>query len=255
MIDLHCHILPGIDDGAKTMDDSLAMARAAVAEGITHILVTPHYKNGRWINEKKTILKDLVVVQQELDNRNIPLTLFPGQEVRIVGELIEDISLDKIQFIDEDNQYLMLEFPTATVPAFTDSLFFDLQKSGITPIIVHPERNQAILADPTILLNLVQKGALAQLTAGSYIGSFGKKIQKLSKQLVESNLVHFIASDAHNTTTRTFYMKDAYKKLEKEFGKEKVLEYKKVTKKLVNGELIIPSEPKLVKQPKFLGLF
>ena len=107
MIDLHCHILPGIDDGAKTMDDSLAMARVAVAEGITHILVTPHYKNGRWTTEKDTILKDLVAVQQELDNNHIPLTLFPGQEVRIVGELMDDISEKKIQFIDEDNQYLM----------------------------------------------------------------------------------------------------------------------------------------------------
>lgn len=255
MIDLHCHILPGIDDGAKTMDDSMAMARVAVAEGITHILATPHYKNGRWTNEKDVVLQSVAAVQKELDNRDIPLTIFPGQEVRIVGELVEDILENKIQFVDEDNKYLMIEFPTATIPAFTDSLFFNLQKTGVTPIIVHPERNHAILNDPTVLLDLVQKGALAQLTAGSYIGSFGKKIQKLSKQLIESNLVHFIASDAHNTTTRTFYMKDAYSKLEKEFGKEKLLEYQQVSKDIVNGELISPSEPKSIKQSKFLGLF
>lgn len=255
MIDLHCHILPGIDDGAKTMEDSLAMAREAVDEGITHILATPHYKNGRWTNEKDSIIQGVAAVQQELNNRAIPLTLFPGQEVRIVGELMEDIAKNKIQFIDEGNQYLLIEFPTATIPAFTDSLFFNLQKTGVTPIIVHPERNHAILNDPTLLLNLVERGALAQLTGGSYIGSFGKKIQKFSKQLIEANLVHFIASDAHNITSRTFYMKDAYQRLEKEFGKEKVSKLKQVTKDLINGELIIPSEPKLIKQPKFLGLF
>lgn len=255
MIDLHCHILPGIDDGAKTMDDSLEMARVAVAEGITHILATPHYKNGRWTNEKDVVLEGVVAVQKELDDRDIPLTLFPGQEVRIVGELMEDIANNKIQFIDEANKYLMIEFPTATVPAFTDSLFFELQKSGVTPIIVHPERNHAILNDSTILVDLVEKGALAQLTAGSYTGSFGKKIQKFSKQLIEANLVHFIASDAHNTTTRTFYMKEAYKKLEKEFSKEKVAEYKQMTKDIINGEIVYPLSPKSIKQPKFLGLF
>ena len=255
MIDLHCHILPGIDDGAKDIEDSLAMARMAVAEGVTHILATPHYKNGRWTNEKDVINKQVEILQQELDSRAIPLTIFPGQEVRIVGELIEDISENKIQFIDEGSQFLLIEFPTATIPAFTDSLFFELQKTGITPIIVHPERNHAILTDPNELLSLIEKGALAQLTAGSYVGSFGKKIQKFSKQLIEADLVHFIASDAHNTTSRSFYMKEAYQQLEKEFSLKKAENFQQVTKDIINGELIIPNAPKKIKQPKFLGLF
>lgn len=255
MIDLHCHILPGIDDGAKNLEDSLAMARVAVAEGITHILATPHYKNGRWTNEKEFIKQQVEFLQQELNSRDIPLTLFPGQEVRIVGELVEDMFENKIQFIDESNQYLLIEFPTATIPAFTESLFFELQKSGVTPIIVHPERNHAILTNPNELLTLVEKGALAQLTAGSYVGSFGKKIQKLSKQLLEANLVHFIASDAHNTTTRNFYMEEAYQQLEQDFNLKKIEEFQQITKDLINGELIIPHTPKKVKQTKFLGLF
>ncbi|ALV21546.1 tyrosine-protein phosphatase [Carnobacterium antarcticum] len=255
MIDLHCHILPGIDDGAKTMDDSLAMAHAAVAEGITHILATPHYKNGRWDNEKIDILRDVENLQNELNNRDIPLTVFPGQEVRIIGELIEDIQRNKIQFIDETNQYLLIEFPTATIPAFTDSLFFSLQTKGITPIIVHPERNHAILNDSNKLLTLIEKGALAQLTAGSYVGTFGKKTQKLSKQLIEAGLVHFIASDAHNVQSRTFHLKEAYEKLEKEFDKKKVQQFKQTTKDLINGEIIVTNPPKEVKTSKFLGLF
>ncbi|MEG0496822.1 MAG: CpsB/CapC family capsule biosynthesis tyrosine phosphatase [Carnobacterium sp.] len=255
MIDLHCHILPGIDDGAKDMEDSIEIAREAVAEGITHILATPHYKNGHWDNEKKDILVLVEELQKELDARDILLTIFPGQEVRINGELFEDLTEDKIQFIDEGKQYVLIEFPTPSIPAYTESLFFELQKKGITPIIVHPERNHAILKDPNVLLPFIEKGVLAQLTAASYTGGFGKSIQKVSKQLIEANLVHFIASDAHNISSRSFHMKEAYKKLEKEFGKEKANEYQQVTKDLVNGEVIISREPRKVKQTKFLGLF
>src|SRR5699024_3156534 len=99
------------------------------------------------------------------------------------------------------------------------------------------------------------KGALAQLTAASYTGGFGKDIQKLSKQLIEADLVHFLASDAHNTGSRSFHMKAAYQKLEKEFGKEKVAAYQQVTKDLVNGDPIFPPTPTKVKRSKFLGLF
>lgn len=255
MIDLHCHILPGIDDGAKDIEDSIDMARAAVAEGITHILATPHYKNGHWNNEKKDILVLVDELQKELDARDIPLTIFPGQEVRINGELFEDLTEDKVQFIDEGNQHVLIEFPTPSIPAYTESLFFELQKEGITPIIVHPERNRAVLKDPNVLLPFVEKGALTQLTAASYTGGFGKSIQKVSKQLIEANLVHFIASDAHNVSSRSFHMKEAYRKLEKEFGREKVKEYQQVTKDLVNGEVIVSPTAREVKQPKFLGLF
>ncbi len=133
MIDLHCHILPGIDDGAKTMDDSLAMARVAVAEGITHILVTPHYKNGRWTNEKEVVLEGVTAVQKELDKREIPLILFPGQEVRIVGELMEDILENKIQFIDEANQYLLIEYALVAGVSFSRRLLLNIAKAIVLP--------------------------------------------------------------------------------------------------------------------------
>ncbi|EDP68098.1 capsular polysaccharide biosynthesis protein [Carnobacterium sp. AT7] len=154
----------------------------AVAEGITHILATPHYKNGRWTNEKAVINQQVGWLQQELDSRNIPLTLFSGQEVRIVGELVKDIFENKIQFIDEGNHYLLIEVSTATIPDFTESLFFELQKSGVTPIIVHSEINHAILTNPNELLSLVEKGALAQLRAAA-ISDLLVKISK-AKQTI-----------------------------------------------------------------------
>ena len=255
MFDLHCHILPGVDDGAKTMEDSIEMARLAVSEGITHILVTPHHMNRNWINEKQSVLSLMNDVQKELDEKEINLTLFPGQEIRIYGELIEDIEKDKILFIDEGEQYLLIEFPTPSIPSFSERLFYELQAIGKTPIIVHPERNRVFQEDPNKLKAFVEKGALAQLTAVSYTGGLGKKIKKLSKQMIEANLVHFIASDAHNTSSRAFHMKEAYDLLAKEYGRGKRNEFHQVTKDLLNGEVVIPPSANSISTKRFFGLF
>lgn len=255
MFDLHCHILPGVDDGARTMEDSLDMARMAVDEGITHILVTPHHMNRDWINNKRSVIELMKVVQAEIDTEGIPLTLFPGQEIRIYGEILDDIARDNILFVDETHQYVMIEFPTSTIPSFTERLFYDLQSNGKTPIIVHPERNRVIQESPNKLKKLVDKGVLTQLTAASYTGALGKKVQKLSRQMIEANLVHFIASDAHNTTNRAFHMKEAYELLAKDYGRGKRNEFHQMTKDLLNGEVVIPPSPQSISTKRFFGLF
>lgn len=257
MIDIHSHILPGIDDGARSLEDSLAMAELAVAEGITHILATPHHKNGKFENRKHDIVKLVRILQDELDSRNIELNIFPGQEVRLYGEILADIKKDEILFTDEDNHYLLIEFPTMSIPHFAESLFFQIQQSGVIPVIVHPERNQEIIDNPNRLFEFIERGALAQVTASSYVGIFGKKIAELSSQLIEANLVHILASDAHNTRGRAFHMKEAFTRLEKEFGKEKVLEFQQTAKDLINGDYIQPNSPLEVKRirRKRFGLF
>ena len=256
MIDLHCHILPGLDDGAKSWDESLQMARLAVSEGITHILATPHHMNRSWINPKAVVESLADELQDRLNSENIPLTIFPGQEVRLHGEIIRNMNNNEICFIDEGNQYVLIEFPTAEVPAYADRLFYEMQTNQITPIIVHPERNHAILKDPNILYEFATRGVLSQVTAASYIGKFGKEIEKLSHQLIDHNLTHFIASDAHNTTNRLFHMKEAMQKLEKEFGKERVQLFDQTTRDLINGDPIISSEARRISEKKgFFGLF
>ncbi|HLR92391.1 MAG TPA: CpsB/CapC family capsule biosynthesis tyrosine phosphatase [Atopostipes sp.] len=256
MIDLHCHILPGVDDGARDWKESLEMARLAVDEGITHILATPHHMNRQWINPKTEVFALVDELQSRIDQEDIPLTIFPGQEVRLHGEILENIQNDTICFIDELNQYVLVEFPTAEVPAYTERLFYELQSAGITPVVVHPERNHAILNNPNILYEFVQRDVLAQVTAASYLGYFGKKIEKLSVQLIEADLVHFVASDAHNVTNRKFYMKEAVEKLEKEFGVEKVEAFDQTSRDLVNGDVVvIPEAKKVEKNKRFFGLF
>lgn len=250
MVDLHCHLLPGVDDGARTLDDSLAMAQQAVAEGISHILVTPHHKNGKYSNPKEVVQEGTEALQTELDDRGIGLTLYPGQEIRINGELLEDIENGEILFVDEEEHYLLIEFPTLSIPHYTESLFFKLRQKGITPIIVHPERNQAVIDDPNILLPFIERGALAQVTASSYAGAFGKDIAKLSSQLIEANLVHILASDAHNTRGRGFHFQKAFAKLEAEFGSEKVAYFRQNAKNIFNGDVVLTEAPTEVIQKK-----
>lgn len=256
MLDLHCHILPNIDDGARSWDESFALARLAVEEGITHVLATPHHLNGKFENYKHDVIALTDRLQQKLDEEMIPLEVFPSQEVRLSGDILQGIEKDEILFVDETNKYLLIEFPTMSIPTYAEQLFFSLQQKGIIPVIVHPERNQEIIQDPNILLEFVERGALAQVTASSYVGVFGKETAELSRQLIEANLVHILASDAHNTRGRSFRMRDAFEKLEKEFGIEKKVCFLENAKNIINGDLFIPETPTTIqKKKRFFGLF
>ena len=254
MIDLHCHILPGVDDGAASLQESLSMAEQAIAQGITHLLCTPHHNNGRYENEKSTVIAAVHHLQNALDERNLPLTLLEGQEVRVTGELITAIEKDHLLFTDITDTYLLLEFPTQDVPAFSESLFFELRTLGKVPVIVHPERNAIFREDPNRLIPFLEMGCLAQLTAPSIVGIFGKQIQKTAHEMVTHNLVQMVASDAHGISKRRFYLKEAYEIIEQEWGKEKVLQMQQVARDLINGDEVSYPSYTEVKKKKF-GLF
>ncbi|MBM4761469.1 CpsB/CapC family capsule biosynthesis tyrosine phosphatase [Bacillus sp. B15-48] len=254
MIDIHCHILAGIDDGAQKLEDSLAMAREAVAEGITTIIATPHHKNGRYENPREIIVAKVAELNKSLQVANIPLTVLVGQEPAINGELLADYENNKLVPLNE-TQYVFVEFPSSHVPRYAEKMLFDLQLKGLVPVIVHPERNAEIVERPERLLTLVDKGALAQLTAGSVCGKFGKKIKRFSEQLIEANLVHFLASDAHNVTSRSFHMGQAYDQIEKQLGIDVVYLLRENAELLVEGATVYKEVPQPVKRKKFLGIF
>ncbi|MFZ3577497.1 tyrosine-protein phosphatase [Virgibacillus sp. DJP39] len=254
MIDIHCHILPGIDDGAQTESDSIAMAYAAVEQGIHTIIATPHHMNGKYENKKQEILTHVNVLNSLLQSKQIPLTILPGQEVRMNGEMIDELETEVILPLNHTN-YVFVEFPSGHVPRYAKQMLFDIQVAGYTPVIVHPERNREIVEHPSRLYEFVHKGALTQITAGSLTGHFGKNIQKFSHELVEANLTHFIASDAHNTTTRGFLMQDAYMELKNEHGVEARYMFMENTQLLVEGRMVNRDEPSMIKKKKFLGIF
>lgn len=253
MIDIHCHILHGIDDGAKTIEDSIAMAKQAKKEGIHTIIATPHL-NSQYDNRKLLILEKVKELNQALQNADIHVKILAGQEPRIYGEIIEDYDRGDIQTLN-DSQYIFVELPSNHVPRYTEKLLFDIQVKGMTPIIVHPERNSEMVERPEILYRLVEKGALTQVTASSLCGYFGKNIKNFSIQLIEANLTHFIASDAHNVVSRAFKMEEAFNFIDSKFGPDYVFLFKENAELLIEGKNIIKEMPVQIKKKKKFLIF
>lgn len=255
MIDIHCHILPDVDDGPETQEESLKMARAAVIEGISTIIATPHHKNGEYENTRDEIIRKTRELNELLKKEQLPLHVLPGQETRINGGFIEDYEQGKLLPLNKETKYIFVELPFRNVPRYTEQLLFEIQLKGLVPIIVHPERNLAILERPEMLYHYVVKGALTQITAASIAGYFGSKIKKFTGQLIENNLVHFVASDAHNTTSRSFKMKEAYDVIEKNFGSAMVSILKENAELLVENKNICKEPPERIKKKRFFGIF
>lgn len=255
MVDLHCHLLPGIDDGSRSMEISLRMAREATENGVTHALLTPHHMNGRYVNHKQDVIQCTRKFQKQINTHNIPLTVFPGQEVRINGQLLEALDKDDILFADTSRKYMMLEFPDDDVPHYTNQMIFDLQQQGIIPVIVHPERNTKIMAKPDIIYQLLEKGCLSQITASSYVGTFGKKVENFSRQLIEAGQGYVFASDAHDLPGRKYEMRQAFAKMQHEFGQELVNEYQQNARSIINGENVSINEIKVLKKKRRFWLF
>ena len=256
MIDLHCHILPGVDDGAKTMEDSLDMARHAASEGIDTIVATPHHQNGKYVNEKSRIFEQVNELNKRLIEEKIPVKILPGQETRIYGQLVQDYIDGKVLTLNNTHKYLFVELPSSQVPQFTEQLLYEIQSNGLTPIIVHPERNSRLIEQPDILYNLVNKGALTQVTASSLIGYFGAKVKRFSLDLIDSNLTHMFASDAHNTNKRNFHMREASEIILKEHGEETLGLFYENVNQIILGKSCYKNPPeRVIKKKKFLGIF
>lgn len=255
MIDLHCHLLPGVDDGSKSMDISLKLANDAVRDGIDYALLTPHHMNGVYLNHKKEVIQQTQEFQVELDRHEIPLKVFPGQEVRINGDLLTAFDQDDILFADEGGRYLMLEFPDDDVPSYTSNMIYELMQRGIIPIIVHPERNTQIMKQPDILYELLSRGCLSQITAGSYVGTFGHKVQKFSKQLIQTGQAYVFASDAHDLPNRKYEMTNAFAKLNREFGNDYVCRFSENAKVIINGDSLRLNDINKIKNGHFFKLY
>lgn len=202
MIDLHCHLLPGMDDGPKDLEESLAMARIAAADGIQAIVVTPHTLNGVYNNSRAEIIKGVELLQKALAEENISIKLYPGADVHFDSRLIDGLEKGEILPVN-DGKYLLLELHDQSVPPNVKEIFFVLRVKGYFPLITHPERNIIIQRHPAMIEDWVQHGAVMQITAGSLTGSFGKKARDCAKTLLKKGLIHIIATDAHSSDGRT----------------------------------------------------
>jgi len=204
MIDLHCHLLPGIDDGPDTLEQALELARIAVANGITHSVVTPHIHPGRYENDAASIQQHLADYRAALVAEGIPLKLGFAGEVRLGAEVLMMVQQGQIPFYGEyeGKQVFLLELPHSHVPPGSDKLVKWLLDQNILPMIAHPERNKEIMRRLDKITPFVEMGCLFQVTASSVAGLFGEPALETARALLEKGCVTILASDAHNAQHR-----------------------------------------------------
>jgi len=209
MIDLHCHILPNVDDGSQSVEESLKMAERAVEDGIQAIVATPHSLDGVYTNRVEDVVSGVTALQGALSANHLDLKLHPGADLHLCTDMVQRISSREACTIDDAGKYILLELPSQMIPNRVKDEIFALKLNGITPIITHPERNAVVQHDPGILYELLQMGALSQVTAMSLTGDFGEFIGRVSATLLRYRLVHIIASDAHSAKDRPPVLSDA----------------------------------------------
>jgi protein-tyrosine phosphatase len=201
LIDLHSHLLPGIDDGSKDLAMSLAMARVAAAEGISTIACTPHILPGVYNNSGPAIRKAVARLAESIAKAGIPITLVTGADVHIAPDL--DVQLrDGRALTLNDSRYFLLEPPHHVLPPRLEDLIFGLQAAGYIPIVTHPERLSWLEGHYDLIGRLVSSSVLMQITAGSVMGGFGRGPRYWAERMLDEGLCHLLATDAHNTEQR-----------------------------------------------------
>jgi protein-tyrosine phosphatase len=223
MIDLHCHLLPGIDDGPDTLEESLALCSIAVDGGVTHAIVTPHIHPGRWENTRQSIQRDCANLQSELLKNNIPLQLGFAAEVRLTDQIMRQVEHNEIPFYGEVDGYniMLLEFPHGHIIPGSDKLVAWLMEHNIRPLIAHPERNKQVMKDIELLQSFIEAGCWLQITAGSVTGAFGEQAQQIAHQLLKDDAVTVLASDGHNAKARKPGLKQAFDAIAGQYGAER----------------------------------
>ncbi|EDL65254.1 tyrosine-protein phosphatase [Bacillus sp. SG-1] len=258
IVDIHNHILPEMDDGPDNMDQAVNMAKAAADHGISTIIATPHHRNGQFICSPSEIINKVNKLNALLRERRINVQILPGMEIHLYPEICTDLikEIPDSLTLADNHQYILVELPYSYYPGFTDTLLYELQLEGFIPVLAHPERNSVIRRRPNLLYQLIKRGILVQITAGSITGTFGRKIQKFAEKLLKHHLVHFIASDAHNNSSRPFELLYAYNYIAETYSAAYSDYLKENAACIVNGsEFNINTPKKLRRKNKLLSFF
>ena len=205
MVDIHCHILPGIDDGSKSWEMTVEMCRAAVVDGVTHIVATPH-ANHRYQYDRERFTDMLGQLHDVADGK---LSCSIGCDFHFSYENIQDALEHPRRYTIGDTQYLLIEFSDYAIPPNVQEQILALRSRGMVPIITHPERNPWLLRKPEKVLSLIEQGCLVQVTANAVTGAWGDRSKKMVEWLLERDAVHVVASDAHDPVRRTPVMSEA----------------------------------------------
>lgn len=229
MIDLHVHILPGIDDGPDDLAASLQMCQLAYADGIHTLVATPHLNPGLYHSSPKTILAKVAELNQKLNNhfppaepsKKINLKILTGADIHLSFFLRQNFSWEDIIFINNHHKYLLLELPEYFLVEPVKKFIASFREKGIIPIITHPERNSLFQKNSQILADFIKLGALSQITAMSITGFFGRQAKEAAFSFIQQNLAHLLASDAHSIKSRPPILSKALTEIKAKIGQEK----------------------------------
>ena len=217
MIDIHHHLLPGLDDGSNSIETSVAMARMAIEDGITHVVCTPH-ASGQYEFDPAANAAKMAELQARLTNENVSLTLGLGCDFHLSFDNVAQAKTDPTRFSINGKSYLLVEIPDYGLPPGLAETFYELQLAGLTPILTHPERNPTLQNEPGRLADWLRGGVLLQITADSVTGHKGRRAQRMSHELLEKRWGHFLATDAHNATSRPPRMREAHDMVADKYG-------------------------------------
>lgn len=252
MIDMHSHLLPNIDDGAKDMEIALDMLETAINTGTKGIAVTPHVIDGEWLPSWDKIVAKTETLRRAAKKAGLDIAIYPGGEVAMHLDILELIACPGSYCIN-GGQYLLVELPAAEIPLFTDQFLFTLQTRGIKPIIAHPERHPQTAKNPDILAGWINKGILVQMNGPSLTGRMGERTMHTAELLLLNDMVHCIGSDAHSNRGRSPNLSSAGEKIISMVGQEKANEILIVNPaKIINGQDVdIPEISSVTKPSKF----
>ncbi len=217
MVDLHCHILPGLDDGPATIEESIAMAESAIADGITHVVATPH-SSSRYFFDFLRVRRLRDELQARIGDR---LKIATGCDFHLNLENLESFRKDPRHYCINQRDFLLVEFNEFSIPPAMDQMLHEIQLAGVRPVITHPERNGILRAHPERLRKWVRRGCFAQVTGGALTGGFSAGSQEDALRWIGEGLIHFVASDAHNSRSRPLRLQPAYNAVVDRFGQEK----------------------------------
>ena len=246
MIDIHCHILPGLDDGAEDWAHSIEMAQIAAIDGISGIVCTPHFSHAFPGNNLTTILAAIEELRARLRQTEIRLELYPGCELAIDSNLPEKIEAGELLTINDNRRVALIEMPAEVIPPNLDRFFWMMLTRGITPVLAHPERNYHLMKNPSVLLNWIQTGVLVQITGSSLRGHYGQEIRDFSAKLLQHRMVHCVASDSHGPDRRRPVLSKARAMTETIIGPEEAYKiFHEYPVQLLSGEVpdVMPPIP------------
>lgn len=254
--DCHCHILPGIDDGARDLAMALEMVRVALASGTRAIITTPHHLSGSFRNTREDILAAVAEFREILAREEIALEVHPGSELHLTDDLADRIKDREAMTYNDAGQHALVELPAQFVPNGTEQILEKILYSGCTPVIAHPERNSELCAHPERAMEWVSWGCCLQLTAQSIAGDFGNRIQSVSREFIRRGQVHLVGSDAHRPQGRSPNLRNGYATLTGWVGEQGADLLTQINpRKLLSGEKLSPLSAAVDSQRPRQGLW